>query len=370
MRRWYLEHDVVRERSRSISRTCFQGPVAVLSYLCAQEAVRGQTRPLMLSFCFGMFGSAAAPGAVLQLPAQVRLDQFILRTERLVEADDLDAAVETMEEASVLAAEHELELPPDFRLEQARIAFAVGSLGVAKESVTAYLAVVSREAQPYLEAVVLLEDVEQILERRDAPECSPEPGGAACWMELTSHPGCYVWNWAPEPDETAIWTGKCSEGFTHGPGTLTWTYPDGEQAHEGNRRYGQPHGESVIRGSGGWEEGGPFRFGKRHGTWIERTADGAVLEGPYVDGEENGHWTLSFADGQLEEGPLVDGERHGEWAIRLPDGAVERGAFRAGMRQGRWTREEPAPNPRICEIQVVDDEGVGEWECRTRGRDG
>ncbi len=324
---------------------------------------------LVLSFCFGMSWSAAAPGAGLQIPAQVRLDQLMLRTERLVDADDLDAALETMEKASVLAAEHELELPPDFRLEQARRAFAVGLLGAAKESVTAYLAVASRTARSYIDAVELLEDVEQILERRDAPECLPEPEGAPCWMELASHPGCYLWNPAPQATETATWTGECSAGFARGPGTVIWTYSDGEQAHEGNRRYGHPHGESVIRDSAGWEEGGPFRFGKRHGAWIERTADGAVLEGPYVDGEENGHWVLRFADGQVEEGPFLDGERHGQWEIRRPDGAVERGAFRAGMRQGRWTREEAAPNPRICEIQVVDDEGLGEWECRTRGRD-
>ena len=122
-----------------------------------------------------LLGSGSAGGA--QLPPRVVLDQLLLRTERLLEADDLDGAVEAMEEASALAAEHELELPPDFRFEHARTEFAVGLLGAAKESVTAYLAVTSREAESYLEAVALLEDVGRILERRDAPECSPQPGG-------------------------------------------------------------------------------------------------------------------------------------------------------------------------------------------------
>ena len=89
---------------------------------------------------------ASGPAGGVQLPPEILLDQLLLRTERLIEADDLDAAVEVMEEASSLAAESELELPPDFRFEQARTAFAVGLLGAAKESVTEYLTVAGREA--------------------------------------------------------------------------------------------------------------------------------------------------------------------------------------------------------------------------------
>ena len=44
-----------------------------------------------------------------QLPREIRLDQLLLRTGRLIAADDLDAAVEAMDETSALAAEHELE---------------------------------------------------------------------------------------------------------------------------------------------------------------------------------------------------------------------------------------------------------------------
>ncbi len=393
-----------------------------------------------------------------QLPPEILLDQLLLRAERLVETDDLDPAVEAMEEAFAFGADHGLELPPDLRFEHARVSFAVGLLGAARASVTGYLTAAGREGESYEAALALLEDVDRILERRDAPACAPLPEGAACWMELTSHPGCYLWNPAPQATETAAWTGECSAGFAGGPGTVIWTYGDGEQEHEGNRRYGQPHGESVIRDSAGWVEGGPFRFGKRHGAWIERTADGAVLEGPYVDDEENGHWVLRFADGGVQEGPFVDGERnrhwverfangtiaegpytdgernghwvikfpdggiqegpylggqrnghwidndvdggigegsyvdgkrngrwtwtypddqiesgpyengekHGQWVIQRPDGAIERGAFAAGKRQGRWTREELAPNARICEIEVVNDEAVGEWDCHIR----
>ena len=44
-----------------------------------------------LLFVFGF--AAAAPGRAAQLPPHVLLDQLLLRTEALVEADDLDAAV-------------------------------------------------------------------------------------------------------------------------------------------------------------------------------------------------------------------------------------------------------------------------------------
>ena len=182
-----------------------------------------------------------------------------MRAERLIEADDLDAAIEAMDEASALAAEHELELPPDVRFEQAQTHFAVGLLGAAKESVTAYLTVAGRQAESYLDAVRLLEDVDQILERRDAPECTPEPEGSACWMDLANHPGCYVWNPNPQPDETATWTRECSAGFARRAGTLTWNHPGGSQEHDASRRFGQPHGNSVIRYHEGGVSEGPSR---------------------------------------------------------------------------------------------------------------
>ena len=126
---------------------------------------------------FGLFVSDAAPAGGHQLPPQVLLDQLLLRTERLLEADELGAVVEAMEEGFALAGEHELELPPDFRFKHARVTFAVGLLGAAKESVTEYLTASTREAESYLDAVGLLEDVKRILERRDAQECSQDTGG-------------------------------------------------------------------------------------------------------------------------------------------------------------------------------------------------
>ena len=313
----------------------------------------------LLPLLYGLCLFTAAPVGGRQLPPEVLLDQLLLRTERLIEADDFDAALEAMTEALALREEHGLELPAGFGFQRARVAFSVGLLGAAKESVTEYLTVSSREAESYLEAVELLEDVDRILERRNAPECTPEPDGSECWMELASHPRCYVWNPNPQPDETAAWSGECSAGFVQGPGILTWTNPEGSQEQDGNRRFGQPHDKSVIRDSDGGVHEGPYVFGKRTGRWIEKTADGAVLEGPYVNGEENGHWILKFADGQVEEGSFVDGKRNGQWVLRVANGGVHEGPYVDGERIGRWI--DKGADGDIGEGPYVDGERNGRW---------
>lgn len=296
-----------------------------------------RNRVLVLSLCFGAFWSVAAPGSGFQLPPQVLLDQLLLRTERLIEADDLDAAVRVMEEAFALAAEQELELPPDFRFKRARTAFAVGLLGAAKESLTAYLSVTSREAGSYLDAVGLLEDVDRILERRDAHNCDGQPEASSCWTELANQPGCFVWNESRRPPETAIWTGACSSGFATGPGTLSWQWPpDNRQEHEGAMRLGKKHGRWDMRFESGNIAEGRYRFGKRHGDWVWRYPDGQVESGPYVDDKQHGHWVQRFANGNVGEGPYADGERNGHWIWTYPDGQVESGPYLDGEQHGRW----------------------------------
>ena len=54
--------------------------------------------------------------------------------------------------------------------------------------------------------------------------CQPELQGQGCWMELKSHPGCYVWNTEFSSEETATWTGECAAGRIQGTGTVTWKW--------------------------------------------------------------------------------------------------------------------------------------------------
>ena len=76
---------------------------------------------------------------------------------------------------SAFATEHELSCR-GLQFRAGANGFRGRVYGAAKESVTTYLAVTSREAGSYPEAVTLLEDVDRILERRDAPGVPPEPG--------------------------------------------------------------------------------------------------------------------------------------------------------------------------------------------------
>ncbi len=238
----------------------------------------------MRGWCLLMsFGGALADSA--QLPPEILLGQLVLRVERLVEADDLDAAVEAMDEAFALGAGHELELPAGLRLKHAQAAFAVGLVGVAKASVTEYLTATGRAGELYEDALKILEDTDGILERRDAPNCDKQPEGSPCWTELASQPGCFVWNESRRPPETATWTGACSSGFASGTGTLTWEWPPkNRQEHEGEMRLGKHHGHWNMRFEHGNTGEGPYRFGNRLSDWLWK----------YPDGQEVGHmWTTS-----------------------------------------------------------------------------
>ncbi len=76
-----------------------------------------------------------------------------------------------------------------------------------------YLLEAGREGKFYREALELLEEAEQVQSWFDPEQtCSGKSKEAACWMELTSQPGCYVWNGSLSPDATLTWTGGRSGG--------------------------------------------------------------------------------------------------------------------------------------------------------------
>ena len=70
--------------------------------------------------------------------------------------------------------------------------------------------------------------------------CSGVYSPEGCWMEITNHSGCYLWNPFPVVNETVGWSGQCSEGFAHGSGEVTW-YENGEvsQTVSGLKRRGK-----------------------------------------------------------------------------------------------------------------------------------
>ena len=175
--------------------------------------------------------------------------------------------------------------------------------------------------------------------------CAGKPEESACWLELDTPPGCYLWLTTLRENMTTTWSGECANGLAEGAGELfhVWgSEKDNTMTGTGQFRQGKHHGPwnihnfvdtidykydenegvvSFIRKSK-TEFKGNFVDGKEHGQWVIRHADGLVNEGPYVDGNRHGQWVIRYANGNRFEGPYMDGARHGVWIYRLQDGTI------------------------------------------------
>ena len=137
---------------------------------------------------------------------------------------------------------------------------------------------------------------------------------AACWEEIQSQPGCYIWNEHYHSDRIADWTGGCSGDTAHGRGSFSLSS-------------GSEHEASTASGS--------FMHGKQNGHWVIRYDDGLVSEGPFVDGKWHGHWVNRWGDGRRSEGLRVYGKRDGLWVTGFADGSVIEYEYRNGSREGQ-----------------------------------
>jgi len=170
------------------------------------------------------------------------------------------------------------------------------------------------------------------------PKCTEF--GAACWQEIQSQPGCYIWTeYYRGSDYTADWTDECSGDTAHGSGSYSLFSESGHYlSASGSVLHGKQSGHWVMRYdiTGAVHEG-PFVDGQRNGHWVLRFVNtGSVQEGPFVDGKRNGHWVERNADGDVREGPYVDGERNGHWVERFASGAVWERPYVGYNRNGHW----------------------------------
>ena len=215
--------------------------------------------------------------------------------------------------------------------------------------------------------------------------CAGKTNATPCWKELTSHPGCYVWDDFYPTDlyfsevlgtetvrdyfhhhaweQSVTWSGECSGGVASGTGTLKWirkkfpedriytlVYRADEHASTGLLRDGRANGRWVLfrranedDGSLSFErvEEGPYANGKRQGHWVKRTHwdEGSenAEEGPYVDGKRHGHWTERTSQhdgfGWVDQGLFVHGRMHGDWVTRYTSGNSRTVTFVNGKRQ-------------------------------------
>ena len=148
-----------------------------------------------------------------QLPPEIMVDRYLLRAERLMEAQDSKGALELMGKIIALQEEHGLTFPKEFHFKHAQMALSAGAVQEAIDAVHTYLVEAGRESRFYREALELLEEAEE-LQSWFNPEqtCAGKSEGAECWKELTGQPGCYVWDDFLIVDQKVTWTGVCSGG--------------------------------------------------------------------------------------------------------------------------------------------------------------
>ena len=125
----------------------------------------------------------------------------------------------------------------------------------------------------------------------DCPADEPDPvqisWTAPCesgtWL-LDTEVGCRMWDWEPDPGDTAAWSGGCPAGLKEGQGVVQWF----------------EHGGPIDRFEG------TYRAGKREGfgryVWTETDH----FEGTYRDDRPDGFGTVHLA-GEVFTGEWTNG---------------------------------------------------------------
>lgn len=141
---------------------------------------------------------------------------------------------------------------------------------------------------------VAAEGGEQGFSRPDGPICTGNYSPESCWMELADRPECYLWNGAPQDDETVTWSGECSNGLAHGVGRTTW-YENHEvsQMVETRLQDGRNDGWTVVRNFGGdaEEREGCYVDGRSRGRWTRRLTE-------HLSAGSSWDWTFFFSAGE------------------------------------------------------------------------
>ena len=369
----------------------------------------------------GCFTAAAA-----QLPPDVLVDQYLLRADRLMEAEDPKGALGELGKIVALQREHGLTLPDEFHFKHAKVAFSAGSIEAARESVNRYLTVAGREGNFYREALELSLEIGELGAERIP--CTGQPKGSACWMELINQPNSYVWNSSYQPYKTVTWTGEYLGNLAHGKGKLKWVWKiDQERRNASPSRadepkcMGQPEGSAcwmevtgqpgcyvwdtfavpdatvswTVTWTGTCSEGRAQGEGtlkwvwkvSNHKSWVtsyfEKTLEST---GSLKEGKKHGKWTDQDANRSAWEGSYVAGKRHGQWIVRRADGIESKQFYVYGERVGDTSEAEEMegllvkgkaqgdgvvrfPDGSVAEGPYVDGERQGDWSERDADKD-
>ena len=305
---------------------------------------------------------ALAARLAAQLPPEVQIDLYLLEARKAVEQQDFDGARKALERLYSLETMPGLAHPEAFYFRSAQVSRQAGYQTRAAEFATRYLETAGREGEHYSDALELLAAAQAEMFHADRT-CKGKAEGSACWLKLSSHASCHIWNSYLQEGETVSWSGECQDGLAQGAGTLTWKRNGGQTESTGHLVDGKMHGRWTVQSPDGIVAEGPFVDGKRHGQWALRSANGDVSEGPYVDGKRHGRWTQRLADGNVVEVPYLNGKQRGRWTLRYPDGRIREGSYVDGKRHGQWTVR--LANRGVVEGPYVDDKMHGWWTMRS-----
>ena len=174
------------------------------------------------------------------------------------------------------------------------------------------------------------------------PSCEDAAEGAKCWKEVSSRPGCYVWDNGPAKSQTVSWSGECRGDKVEGRGILIrYGVSIAEIRYEGEWREGKLQGHGTRTTSRGDRYEGGWRDGEKHGqgTWI--WPDGQRYAGNWRNDERNGQGTHAWPDGQRYEGNWSGDKRNGRGTFTWPDGRRYAGNWSDGKINGQGTRTWP-----------------------------
>jgi hypothetical protein len=117
-----------------------------------------------------------------------------------------------------------------------------------------------------------------------------QPCDEGGWL-LDTQAGCRMWDWHPDPDDKAAWTGACKAGVKDGKGVVQWF----------------EHGQPIDRFEG------KYSAGKREGQGRYEWNDNERFVGSYANDVPHGFGTLVVLgetwSGDWRNGCLAKGDK-------------------------------------------------------------
>lgn len=164
--------------------------------------------------------------------------------------------------------------------------------------------------------VTILTIANSALAQQADPEPRPIPVPVRPGWLTDPKSKCSVWEQAPQPNESIVWTGGCKDGLADGNDGILHIMLNGKLS------------ERYI---------GDYRKGKKngHGTYVWANRD--RYEGEWQDDLQNGKGTMIFGEGGRYVGQWKDGKPEGQGAYTSREvvykGTWTRGCFRDGARK-------------------------------------